>query len=114
MDSKKFMLITDVRARWVLDSRARPTVYAEVFAGKFKGWAIAPSGASTGKKEAVELRDGGKEFGGFGVQKAVSNINGKIKKALVGLDVLSQESVDKALIELDGTPNKSALGGMRR
>ncbi len=101
--------ITEVRARQVLDSRGNPTVEVEVVAGK-SGRAIVPSGASTGVHEAVELRDGGKAWNGKGVSTAVSNVNGEIADAVRGRDVMDQEGLDRALIELDGTPNKGRLG----
>jgi enolase len=103
--------IASVHARQVLDSRGNPTVEAEIKteAGAW-GRAIVPSGASTGSHEAVELRDGGAPWLGKGVSKAVKNANGPIAKAIVGLDARQQEGVDNAMIELDGTPNKSRLG----
>ncbi|HKU58942.1 MAG TPA: phosphopyruvate hydratase [Gaiellaceae bacterium] len=102
-------MIQDVRARQVLDSRGNPTVEVEVVAGA-TGRAIVPSGASTGVHEAVELRDGGAAYGGKAVTKAVANVNGEIADAVRGLDVMDQEGLDRALIELDGTPNKGRLG----
>jgi len=104
--------IVDIRAREVLDSRGNPTVEAEVFVdGGFVGRAIVPSGASTGEHEAVELRDGDKSrYLGKGVLNAVKNVNEEILDALVGLDASEQADIDKTLIELDGTPNKSRLG----
>ncbi|MFT0898083.1 phosphopyruvate hydratase [Candidatus Methanoprimaticola sp. MG2] len=106
------MQIESVWAREVLDSRGNPTVEAEI---KVKGHtisAIAPSGASTGTWEALELRDGDKSrYGGKGVLKAVENVRGPIAKALVGMDPSDQEAIDRAMIELDGTENKSNLGG---
>lgn len=102
--------IEDVRARWVLDSRGNPTVETEVFAGNAVGRAIVPSGASKGKREAVELRDSGKEFHGKGVSKAVENVNGIIAPEIEGMDVRMQEEIDKKMIEIDGTENKSRLG----
>ena len=104
--------IIDIQARQVLDSRGNPTVEADVFLsdGSF-GRAAVPSGASTGEHEAVELRDGDKQkYLGKGVNKAVSNITGKILPALQGLDALDQITVDRAMIELDGTETKSKLG----
>jgi enolase len=101
--------ITDVHARQVLDSRGNPTVEVEVVAGAL-GRAIVPSGASTGVHEAVELRDGGAEYGGKGVLEAVANVNGEIADAVRGRDVVDQEGLDRTLIELDGTPNKGRLG----
>ena len=102
--------IENVRARWVLDSRGNPTVEAEVFVGDIVGKAIVPSGASKGKREAVELRDGEKAFHGKGVSKAVGNINKIIAPAIKGMDVRMQAAIDKKMIEIDGTENKSNLG----
>ena len=102
--------ITKVSARCVLDSRGNPTVQADVSSARGFGRATAPSGASTGVHEALELRDGGKRYGGKGVSKAVSNVNGKIAKALAGMDAADQQGIDRAMIELDGTENKSSLG----
>jgi enolase len=100
-----------VIAREVLDSRGNPTVEAEVVLDSgARGRAIAPSGASTGIREAVELRDGGDRFGGKGVLGAVANVNGEIATSLEGMDALDQRGVDFALIDLDGTPDKSRLG----
>ena len=100
-----------MRAREVLDSRGNPTVEAEVRTESgFFGWAIVPSGASTGKREAVERRDGGKRFFGKGVLKAVEAVNGEIRDAIVGMDAKEQREIDKTLISLDGTPQKSKLG----
>ena len=112
------MKIANVHAREVLDSRGNPTVEAEVtLENGVKGSAIVPSGASTGEKEAVELRDGDeKRFLGKGVLKAVENVNTKIQpvikglSATKGLSALDQREIDAAMITLDGTPNKSALG----
>jgi enolase len=101
--------IASVHARHVLDSRGNPTVEVEVRAGA-AGRAIVPSGASTGAHEAVELRDGGSAWGGKGVTQAVANVNGEIAEGIRGLDVMDQEALDRRLIELDGTPNKSRLG----
>jgi len=105
-------IITQVYAREVLDSRGNPTVEVDVYteSGAF-GRGIVPSGASTGEHEAVELRDGDKDrYLGKGVTKAVENVNTTIADAMIGLDVRAQESIDRALIELDGTPNKGKLG----
>jgi enolase len=101
--------ITEVRARQVLDSRGNPTVEVEIHASEV-GRAIVPSGASTGVHEAVELRDGGEAWNGKGVSAAVANVNGEIAEAVRGRDVMDQEGLDRALIELDGTPNKGRLG----
>ena len=103
--------ITSIRAREVLDSRGNPTVEAEVFlAGGHFGRAAVPSGASTGALEAIELRDGGDRFGGKGVARAIQHVNEPIAKLLVGRDALDQESIDLAMCDLDGTPNKAKLG----
>jgi enolase len=106
------MNIIDIFAREVLDSRGNPTVEAEVTLGDgVMGRAIVPSGASTGEHEAVELRDGDKKrYLGKGVLQAVENVNGEIAEALAGFDVVEQRGLDQALIELDGTANKSRLG----
>ena len=104
--------ITDVIAREVLDSRGNPTIEVEVIteSGAF-GRGMVPSGASTGEHEAVELRDGDKDrYLGKGVTKAVDNVNETIADAIIGMDVRDQMGIDKALIELDGTPNKGKLG----
>ena len=100
-----------VTAREVLDSRGNPTVEAEVtLASGARGRAMVPSGASTGEHEAVELRDGGRRFGGKGVLTAVGFVNGEIDTALRGVDAIDQRLVDTTLNDLDGTPNKSRLG----
>jgi enolase len=102
--------IDHVAGREVLDSRGNPTVEVEVFLESgAKGRAIVPSGASTGAHEAVELRDGGKRFGGKGVSKAVGHVDNEILEALEGMEALDQRGVDLTLIDLDGTPNKSKL-----
>lgn len=98
--------------RRIWDSRGRPTVEAEVMLeGGARGRGMAPAGASRGRNEAVDLRDGGPLFGGYGVANAVANLNGPISRALVGLDASDQEGVDAALCALDGTTTKSRLGG---
>jgi enolase len=103
--------IERIVARQVLDSRGNPTVEAEVFtSGVGFGRAIAPSGASTGALEAVELRDGGNRFQGKGVTKAVANIRDQIAPALIGVDATRQEHIDQVMIDLDGTPTKATLG----
>ena len=103
--------IAAVHARQILDSRGNPTVEADVqLESGAVGRAAVPSGASTGRFEAVELRDGGPEFDGKGVTRAVANVNGEIASALTGLDAADQRGIDKTLVELDGTPNKSRLG----
>ncbi|SHE27845.1 enolase [Atopostipes suicloacalis DSM 15692] len=104
--------IIDVKAREVLDSRGNPTIEVDVVteSGAF-GRGIVPSGASTGEHEAVELRDGDKDrYLGKGVLKAVENVNDIIAEKVIGLDVRSQQEIDKLLIDLDGTPNKGKLG----
>jgi enolase len=103
--------ITAIKAREILDSRGNPTVEAEVFlAGGGFGRAGVPSGASTGALEAIELRDGGDAWAGKGVSKAVSNVTDKIAPEVVGMDATHQEAVDRAMLLLDGTPNKATLG----
>jgi len=104
--------IERIVGRRVWDSRGRPTVEAEIFLDTgASGRAIAPAGASTGTHEAVELRDGGLAFGGFGVDRAVANINGAIAAALHAMPIADQAAIDRRLIELDGTSNKVRLGG---
>ena len=104
--------IVRVRGRRVWDSRGRPTVEADVeLAGGPRGRAIAPAGASRGSREAVDLRDGGAPFGGFGVARALAAINGPLDAALRGLDAEDQAAVDAALIAADGTPQKGRYGG---
>lgn len=109
---KQFIEIIDVVAREVLDSRGNPTVEVEVFTDDgFVGRASVPSGASTGAFEAVELRDGDKDrYLGKGVEKAVENVNGEIAETVIGMNVLDQIAIDRAMIALDGTPNKGRLG----
>lgn len=105
-------IITDVYAREVLDSRGNPTLEVEVYteSGAF-GRGMVPSGASTGEHEAVELRDGDKSrYLGLGTQKAVDNVNNIIAEAIIGYDVRDQQAIDRAMIALDGTPNKGKLG----
>ncbi|MBL8325322.1 MAG: phosphopyruvate hydratase [Rubrivivax sp.] len=109
--------IAHVHARRVWDSRGRPTVEAEVTLARgrtspavFCGRAIVPAGASKGRREALELRDGGGRFGGLDVQRAVGHVNGEIARALVGMPAGDQAAIDARLIELDGTPNKQRLG----
>ncbi|MFA5078896.1 MAG: phosphopyruvate hydratase [Dehalococcoidia bacterium] len=106
------MKIENVGAREIIDSRGNPTVEVEIILENgISGKASVPSGASTGKYEALELRDGDKKrFGGLGVLKAVENVNTIIRKAVVGQDVSQQERLDNLIIELDGTPDKSRLG----
>ena len=103
--------IEQVIGREVLDSHGNPTVEVEIVLDSGAvGRAIVPSGASTGSFEAVELRDGGSRYGGKGVTRAVDNVNGEIAEILDGFDVLDQRSIDFAMIDADGTPNKSRLG----
>ena len=104
--------IVDIVAREILDSRGNPTIEADVLLESgAMGRAAVPSGASTGSREAIELRDGdAKRYGGKGVLKAVESVNTEISEAIVGLDASEQAFIDKALIELDGTENKSRLG----
>ncbi|MBQ8264374.1 MAG: phosphopyruvate hydratase [Oscillospiraceae bacterium] len=109
---KQYFEIVDVMAREILDSRGNPTVEVEVTLDDgTMGRAAVPSGASTGIFEACELRDGDKSrYLGKGVQNAVDNVNGEIAEAMIGLNALDQPSIDRILIELDGTPNKTRLG----
>ena len=109
---KQFIEIIDVVAREVLDSRGNPTVEVEVFTDDgYVGRASVPSGASTGAFEAVELRDDDKNrYLGKGVEKAVENVNGEIAECVIGMNVLDQIAIDRAMIALDGTPNKGRLG----
>jgi enolase len=105
------MKIEQVRAREVLDSRGNPTVEVEVKANGSQGRAIVPSGASTGEREAIELRDGDKaRYLGKGVLQAVRNVNEKIGPRVTGMDASEQKAIDEMLLEMDGTPNKSKLG----
>lgn len=108
---KGYIEILDVNAREILDSRGNPTVEVEVLVeGEYMGRAAVPSGASTGQFEAVEMRDGGDRYVGKGVQQAVDNVNNIIAEEIIGMNVLDQVSIDKKLIELDGTYNKGKLG----
>lgn len=104
--------ITSIVARQILDSRGNPTVEVDVHTSDgFMGRAAVPSGASTGKHEAVELRDGNKKlFLGKGVMKAVGNVNDKIAEELYGWDITDQRGIDQAMLDMDGTPNKAKLG----
>src|SRR6476469_6488710 len=103
--------ILDIAGREILDSRGNPTVEVDVrLEDGSIGRAAGPSGASTGAHEAVELRDGGKRYGGKGVEKAVAAVNGEIFDVLAGLDAEDQVKIDRAMIALDGTPNKARLG----
>ena len=107
----RYLPITYIYAREILDSRGNPTVEAEVVLdGVYEARASVPSGASTGQYEAVELRDGQERYLGLGVEKAVSNVNTKIANALLGENALSQGYIDHLLIDADGTENKSNLG----
>ena len=104
-------IILDVHARQIFDSRGNPTVEVDVVTENgVLGRAAVPSGASTGEHEAVELRDGGKDYMGKGVLKAVKNVNDKIAKKLIGYSVFEQNTIDQVMIKLDGTPNKAKLG----
>ncbi|MDE7047569.1 MAG: phosphopyruvate hydratase, partial [Lachnospiraceae bacterium] len=113
---KTYMQITNIHGREILDSRGNPTVEAEitltdtVTGRRYGGRACVPSGASTGRFEAVELRDAETRYFGLGVKKAVSNINTKIKEAITGRNGLNQVEIDRILIETDGTDNKGNLG----
>ena len=109
---KEFLAIEKVKALEILDSRGNPTVQVEVETeGGFIGVASVPSGASTGSFEAVELKDGDKNrYKGKGVQKAVENVNRKISKEIIGMNVYEQKNIDETMIKLDDTPNKSNLG----
>ncbi|MFK8079336.1 MAG: phosphopyruvate hydratase [Granulosicoccus sp.] len=105
-------LITEVKAREIMDSRGNPTIEAEITLGSgVTGRAAVPSGASTGKREALELRDGDKQrYGGKGVLKAVENVNSAIRDAVMGHDVMDQPGLDKIMLDLDGSDNKDNLG----
>ena len=109
---ERYLEIKSVKALEVLDSRGNPTIEVEVITeGGFKGSAIVPSGASTGSFEAVELRDNDKtRYMGKGVEKAVENVNKKIAKKIIGMNVFNQKAIDEEMIKLDDTPNKSNLG----
>jgi enolase len=104
--------IRSLKGRQVWDSRGRPTIEVEVvLESGATGRAIAPSGASTGKREALDLRDGGARLGGFGVNTALASVNQIIASRLAGMDASNQAAIDRALIDLDGTPQKRILGG---
>ena len=106
------MKIVDLKGRRVWDSRGRPTIEAEVrLAGGAMGRAIAPAGASRGKFEAIDLRDGGDDFAGYGVEDALQNVNTTIARLIEGMDSRDQEAIDLAIIDLDDTDTKSKLGG---
>jgi enolase len=103
--------IVQVQGREILDSRGNPTVEVDItLAGGAMGRAAVPSGASTGEHEAVELRDGGDRYGGKGVQTAVGFVNGEFRDALIGTDAFDQRGIDRCLLDLDGTDNKSRVG----
>ena len=103
--------ITDIYAREILDSRGNPTIEVEVLAGENAwGRASVPSGASTGQFEAVELRDGAERYRGLGVENAVEHVNNIIAPALLGMDVFDQGGIDRRMIRMDGTKEKSRLG----
>lgn len=105
------MKIKDIKGREILDSRGNPTVEVDVILENgIMGRAAVPSGASTGEREALELRDGGTRFMGKGVQKAVANVNGPLRDLVIGMDAADQKALDYAMIELDGTPTKSKFG----
>lgn len=105
------MKIANIHARGIIDSRGNPTIEVDVVTSDgHTGRASVPSGASTGQHEAIELRDGGKAFGGQGVLKAIKNVNDVIASELIGQQVTAQSSIDEAMIKLDGTPNKRRLG----
>ena len=107
----RFLPIRDVYAREILDSRGNPTVEVEVLAGEnICGRASVPSGASTGQFEAVELRDGGERYRGLGVTVAVDNVNTRIAPEIIGMNIFDQIEIDRLMIRLDGTENKSKLG----
>jgi len=107
--------IERIVAREILDSRGNPTVEVDAWVTGGHGRAAVPSGASTGEHEAIELRDGdAKRYAGKGVRHAVENVNRTIARALRGKDPRGQQDVDRRLIELDGTPNKSRLGAHER
>lgn len=105
------MKIKNVIGREVLDSRGNPTVEVDVILeNNIVGRAIVPSGASTGEREALEMRDGGSRYNGLGVLKAVNNVNTILKDSIVGMDIFEQQKIDYKMIDVDGTPNKSNLG----
>ena len=107
----KYLPITDVYAREILDSRGNPTIEVEVLAGdEFLGRAGVPSGASTGQYEVLELRDQEIRYGGLGVELAVDHVNARIAPAVIGVNVFDQAMIDRIMIQLDGTENKSNLG----
>ena len=100
---EQYIPVTDIIAREILDSRGNPTVEVEVLAGShFTGRAMVPSGASTGKYEAIELRDGKHRYQGLGVRRAVEHVNDRIIREFLGMNVLEQAKLDRMLLELDG------------
>ena len=104
-------IIINIHARQILDSRGNPTVEVDLTTENgFIGRAAVPSGASTGEHEAVELRDGGTNYMGKGVLKAVENVNTLIAQELLGVSVFEQNTIDQIMIDIDGTPNKSKIG----
>ncbi|MGN0383488.1 MAG: phosphopyruvate hydratase [Eubacterium sp.] len=108
---ERYLEITNVHGREILDSRGNPTVEVEVTVmGKYRGRAAVPSGASTGQFEAIELRDKKERYGGKGVEKAVENVNNHLAKAIIGKNALKQNEIDAILIETDGTANKEKMG----
>ncbi len=107
----QYIPITDVSAREILDSRGNPTIEVEILAGEdISGRASVPSGASTGQFEAMELRDGDKRYGGLGVQNAVDHVNSRIAPAVIGMNIFDQTGIDRLLLQMDGTKDKSNLG----
>ena len=105
------MKIIDVKGREILDSRGNPTVEVDVYLEDGSmGRAMVPSGASTGEREALELRDGGTRYLGKGVLKAVEHVNNELKSLVVGMDAYRQKEIDYKMIEADGTPNKARFG----
>lgn len=108
---EKIMKITNVKAREILDSRGNPTVEVDIYLEDGSmGRAAVPSGASTGEREALELRDGGTRYMGKGVEKAVANVNGPLKEVVLGMDAYDQKALDYAMIKADGTETKSKYG----
>lgn len=107
----KYLPITDIYAREILDSRGNPTIEVEVLAGeKYLGRASVPSGASTGQFEALELRDREKRYRGLGVERAVDHVNARIAKEIIGMNVFEQTAIDACMLRIDKTENKSDLG----
>ena len=107
----QYLPIRDVYAREIIDSRGNPTIEVEVLVGEDTvGRAAVPSGASTGKYEAVELRDGEDRYGGKGVQRAAEHVNDQLARAVIGMNVFDQAALDEVLIKADGSKNKKNLG----